>query len=206
VQIVPDELRLVETALGDRDTNDESAVKPADDTGINLEDLQGVSRIAESLLDGSGGLGDPRDVGDIESDGLLGQVRQTLRRSIDQQTYGNMSGDTGRYGPEIQFDTKGVEFGPWIRRFVAQIRRNWFIPYSVLTNHGYVVLTFHVHRDGGLTDLAVQQPSEVESFNQSASNALRSSNPTQPLPEEYPDDKVLFTVTFFFNETQPGRY
>ena len=30
------------------------------------------------------------------------------------------------FGPAIQFDTKGVEFGPWIRRFVAQVKRNWF--------------------------------------------------------------------------------
>ena len=31
-------------------------------------------------------------------------------------------------GATIQFDTKGVEFGPWLRRFVAQVRRNWFVP------------------------------------------------------------------------------
>ena len=36
------------------------------------------------------------------------------------------------------------------------------------------------------------------------SNALAASNPTQPLPPEYPDDKAFFTVTFFFNETPPG--
>jgi TonB family protein len=210
IQIEPDELRLAEMTPGDSDT-DESVVEPTDDPGARLEDLQGVPRLAESSLPVPGsGPGDPDDqrddVRDIESDGLLGQVRETLRRSIDQQSYGNISGDTGRYGPEIQFDTKGVEFGPWIRRFVAQIRRNWFIPYSVLTNHGHVVLTFHVHRDGSVTDLAVQQPSRIDSFNQSASNALRSSNPTQPLPAEYPDDKVLFTVTFYFNEAPPGRF
>ena len=32
------------------------------------------------------------------------------------------------FGPAIQFDTKGVEFGPWIRRFIAQVKRNWLIP------------------------------------------------------------------------------
>jgi hypothetical protein len=29
---------------------------------------------------------------------------------------------------------------------------------------------------------------------------LLSSNPTQPLPPEYPDDKAFFTVTFYYNE------
>ena len=205
----PDELRLAELTPGDGDSA-ESEAEPTDRPGALSTDRPGVPRLADSSLSVPGlGPGDPddsTDVRDLEADGLLGQVRETLRRSIEQQSFGNVSGDTGRYGPEIQFDTKGVEFGPWIRRFVAQIRRNWFIPYSVLTNHGHVVLTFHVHRDGSLTDLNVLQPSPVDSFNLSASNALRSSNPTQPLPVEYPDDKVLFTVTFFFNETPPGRF
>ena len=33
--------------------------------------------------------------------------------------------------------------------------------------------------------------------------ALSGSNPTQPLPPEYPADKAFFTVTFFYNETPP---
>lgn len=208
VEVEPEDERLAELTSGDRETL-ESAAEPADDPGALPEDPVGVPRLAESALAVPGaGPGDPDDPGDeteIQADGLLGQVRETLRRSLDQQTFGNVSGDTGRYGPEIQFDTKGVEFGPWIRRFVAQIRRNWFIPYSVLSNHGHVVLTFNVHRNGALTDLAVLLPSQIESFNQSASNALKLSNPTQPLPDEYPDDTVLFTVTFYFNEAPPGR-
>jgi len=205
----PDDVRIAELTPGDGDTA-ESEVEPTDQPGALSSDLRGVASLSDSSLMVPGlGPGDPDDspdVRDIEADGLLGQMRETLRRSIEQQSFGNVSGDTGRYGPEIQFDTKGVEFGPWIRRFVAQIRRNWFIPYSVLTNHGHVVLTFHVHRDGSLTDLNVLRPSAIDSFNLSASNALRSSNPTQPLPVEYPEDKVLFTVTFFFNESPPGRF
>ena len=34
-------------------------------------------------------------------------------------------------------------------------------------------------------------------------DALSSSNPTAPLPPEYPVDKAFFTVTFFYNETPP---
>jgi hypothetical protein len=32
------------------------------------------------------------------------------------------------------------------------------------------------------------------------------SNPTQPLPPEYPSDKAFFTVTFLYNEMPPGQY
>ena len=32
-----------------------------------------------------------------------------------------------------------------------------------------------------------------------------SGKPTEPLPPEYPDDKAFFTVTFYYNESPPGR-
>jgi hypothetical protein len=46
-------------------------------------------------------------------------------------------------------------------------------------------------------------PSAVDAFNHAAFGALSGSNPTQPLPPEYPDSKAFFTVTFFYNETPP---
>jgi len=51
----------------------------------------------------------------------------------------------------------------------------------------------------------VLQPSAIDSFNRSASNALTLSNPTQPLPVDYPDQQAFFTVTFYFNEAPPSR-
>ena len=29
------------------------------------------------------------------------------------------------------------------------------------------------------------------------------SNPTEPLPPEYPSEKAFFTVTFYYNESPP---
>ena len=114
---------------------------------------------------------------------------------------GYSGGSGGQFGPEIQFDTKGVEFGPWIRRFIAQVKRNWFIPYAAMSNKGHVVVTFNVHKDGSITDLNVVGPCPVEPFNNAAFGALAASNPTQPLPPEYPSERAFFTVTFFYNET-----
>jgi TonB family protein len=134
--------------------------------------------------------------------GALGQALQNLSRYVQNQQFENPSGK-GEFGPWIQFDTKGVEFGPWIRRFVAQVKRNWFVPYAAMSLRGHVVLTFNVHKDGRLSDLQIVQPSSVEAFNNAAFNALSASNPTMPLPPEYPADKAFFTVTFFYNETPP---
>ena len=124
----------------------------------------------------------------------------TFRRYVQGESFDNQGG-SGQFGPEIQFDTKGVEFGPWIRRFVAQVKRNWFIPYAAMSMKGHVVITFNVHKDGSITDLTVVGPSGVEAFNNAAFGALVSTNPTNPLPPEYPSDKAFFTVTFFYNES-----
>jgi TonB family protein len=136
--------------------------------------------------------------------GSLGDALRNLQRYVQNQQLDNPQGGDGAFGPAIQFDTKGVEFGPWIRRFVAQIRRNWFIPYAAMSLRGHVVVTFNVHKDGRITDLTVLGPSDVEAFNHSAFNALATSNPTQPLPPEYPSDRAFFTVTFYYNETPPS--
>jgi TonB family protein len=137
------------------------------------------------------------------SGGSLGDALRNLQRYTQGETFDNQGGGGGQFGPEIQFDTKGVEFGPWIRRFIAQVKRNWFIPYAAMSMKGHVGITFNVHKDGSITDLNVVGPSAVDAFNNAAFGALSSSNPTQPLPPEYPADKAFFTVTFFYNETPP---
>jgi TonB family protein len=133
------------------------------------------------------------------SGGSLGDALRNLQRYVEM--FDNQQGGGGQFGPEIQFDTKGVEFGPWIRRFVAQVKRNWFVPYSAMSMSGHVVIQFNVHRNGMISDLAIVGPSAIAAFNSAAYGALSSSNPTQPLPPAYPAEQAFFTVTFFYNET-----
>ena len=133
--------------------------------------------------------------------GALGDALRDLQKYVQRESYNNPQGGVNEFGPAIQFDTKGVEFGPWIRRFVAQVKRNWFVPNAAYAMRGRVILQFNVHKDGSITDVNVVRPSEVDSFNRSAYNAIMASNPTQPLPPEYPSDKAFFTVTFYFNES-----
>lgn len=136
--------------------------------------------------------------------GMFAGAMQNPDRYASQR-FQNEGGGAGMFGPAIQFDTKGVEFGPWVRRFIAQIKRNWDVPYAVMAFRGHVVLTFNVHKDGSITDLVVVGPSEVGAFNNSSYGALAASNPTYPLPPEYPSDQAFFTVTFFYNEAPPDR-
>ncbi|CAN5879683.1 hypothetical protein BH24ACI5_BH24ACI5_24030 [soil metagenome] len=139
------------------------------------------------------------------STGILADAIRDVQKYAGQESFNNQQGGAPDANfPSIQFDSKGVEFGPWLRRFIAQIRRNWFVPYAAMTMRGHVVVTFNVHKDGRITDLKVVKPSSVDAFTNSAFNALAASNPTIALPPEYPDDRAFFTVTFYFNET-PDR-
>ena len=135
--------------------------------------------------------------------GTIGDALRNLQRYTQGERFNNPQGGAGAFGPAIQFDTKGVEFGPWVRRFVAQIKRNWFIPYAAMAMRGHVVITFYVFKDGTIAQLAVPGPSSVDAFNNAAYNALVTSNPTYPLPAEYPADRAFFTVTFYYNEIPP---
>ena len=107
------------------------------------------------------------------------------------------------FGPAIEFDTKGVDFSQWIPRFMAQVKRNWFIPREAVSAHGHVVITFNVQKNGTITDVAVQKGADIGAFNETARAAIVGSSPTAPLPPEYPAVKAFVTVTFYFNETPP---
>ena len=112
---------------------------------------------------------------------------------------------TGQFGEGLTLDTKGVEFGPWVRRFLRQVRTNWDVPAAATSQRGRVSVSFNVHKDGTITDIAVVAPCSVEAFNAASYKAVAASNPTVPLPPEYPDDKALLTLTFYYNESPPQK-
>jgi len=160
-------------------------------------------QVARNLPTAPTGLPRPEESERPNTGGVLRDAVRNLQRYVQNETFNNPQGGNQDPGSAIQFDTKGVEFGPWIRRFVAQVRRNWFVPQAAMTFKGSVVLQFNIHKTGVITDLRVVRPSEIESFTRAAVNAIQGSNPTEPLPPEYPDEKALFTVTFYYNE-QPN--
>jgi TonB family protein len=133
-------------------------------------------------------------------DRSLGQSLRDLRQYLQKENFANQRGGLVEQGPDIQFDSRGVEFGPWLRRFVEQVKRNWYVPQSAQFLTGRVVLQFYIERNGAITELSVVAPSDVDAFTRSSLNAIKNSNPTMPLPAEYPLPRALFTVTFHYNE------
>ena len=136
----------------------------------------------------------------------LGDALRNLQRFVSQGDVRttDVKGAT-EPGTSVEFDTQGVEFGPWIRRFIAQVKRNWFIPSAASTQKGRTVVTFSVSKAGEIRDVKVVQPSGVDQFDRSAFNAILNANPLDPLPPAYPKDEAHFTVSFYYNERPPER-
>ena len=130
--------------------------------------------------------------------GLANSLRN-LQKTLRNENFSNETGGQTDQDAQISFDSKGVDFGWWLRRFVAQVKSNWFVPQAAMLRQARVVITLNIHRNGAITDVTVIQPSGTLSLDVAAVNALKGSNPTVPLPKEYPEDSVLFTVTFLYN-------
>jgi outer membrane biosynthesis protein TonB len=155
-------------------------------------------------IDGRGtAAGRNAPAGAVGPPGSLSAAASNPWRYAHGDVFDNPEGQTGQFGPAIEFDSKGVEFGPWLRRFIAQVKRNWNIPYAAMSFRGHVVITFNVQKNGAITELGVAVPSNVDGFNAAAYGALVASNPTYPLPPEYPSNQCAFKVTFYYNETPP---
>jgi TonB family protein len=135
--------------------------------------------------------------------GVLSDAIRNVSKYSQGESLQNVQGNSD-FGPSFQFDSKGVDFGSWLRRFKAQVYRNWLIPYAAMALHGHTVLRFTIHKDGSISDLIVLQPSSVDAFTKAAFNAIKASNPTVPLPQEYPDESMVMTVIFYYNEMPPG--
>jgi TonB family protein len=136
---------------------------------------------------------------------VLGGILGSARKNLDRFPQGalNTSPNAGfnEQGPAIQFDARGVDFGPWLRRFKAQVIGNWFIPQTAEVMHGNVVIQMRVLRNGTLANIQLVRSSGIDAFDRAAMTALRLSTPTLSLPDNYPVDAIdPFTVIFYYNE------
>jgi TonB family protein len=132
--------------------------------------------------------------------GNLGNAFQNLEQYLRDENFENQRGGQADQSAEIQFDTMGVDFGPWLRYFKNQVERNWNVPPAIQSFRGRVIIRFGVMRNGTITGLTILQPGPIPALTQSALNALKMSNPTRRLPAEYPIEPAVITVTFLFNE------
>lgn len=102
----------------------------------------------------------------------------------------------------ILSDTMGVDFDPYLRRVVSDIRQNWYAvmpEIARLGKRGRVTVIFDIVRDGGVPKLYLVSSSASDPLDRAALAGISASVPFQPLPAEFRGPFVRLQVTFLYN-------
>ena len=99
----------------------------------------------------------------------------------------------------LYYDDRGANLVPWITRLIAEVRRNWYVPYAASYQAGHVAIAISVLRSGELAWLQVVIPSGVPGFDNAAVGALQGAQ-LLPLPDDYPGNDFEIMLVFWYNE------
>lgn len=105
---------------------------------------------------------------------------------------------------EILTDTLGVDFGPYLKRVIHDIKRNWYasMPEEAkdpLLMRGTVALEFVVLKNGHVTELHYANPSGDLALDGACYAAVSTSEPFPPLPSEFSGQFLRVRMTFHYN-------
>jgi TonB family protein len=125
--------------------------------------------------------------------------------------YGNAPTPAGKNlgaGAEVLSDTQGVDFSAYLRRVIADTKRNWepLIPEEVqapLLKKGIVGVRFTILPDGSIGNMILETRSGDRALDEAAWNAIRSEGKFQPLPREFHGPQLELRFGFFYNVQPP---
>jgi TonB family protein len=125
--------------------------------------------------------------------------------------YGNAPSPAGKNlgaGAEVLSDTQGVDFSAYLRRVIADTKRNWepLIPEEVqapLLKKGIVGVRFTILPDGSIGNMILETRSGDRALDEAAWNAIRSEGKFQPLPREFHGPQLELRFGFFYNTPPP---
>ena len=102
----------------------------------------------------------------------------------------------------ILTDTLGVDFDPYLRRVVMDIRLNWYAvmpEIARLGKRGQVALIFEIRHDGEVPKLYLVSTSGSEPLDRAALAGISASAPFPPLPAQFSGPFIRIRVTFLYN-------
>ncbi|MEO6982052.1 MAG: TonB C-terminal domain-containing protein [Edaphobacter sp.] len=140
------------------------------------------------------------------------QAAQQAARSLGQ------GGDYGASAPvahggvntgvEVLSDTQGVDFGPYLRRILGDIRRTWIplIPEEArppLNKQGETLIRFTILPDGRIGAMSLDASSHDQSINRAAWGGITGVGQFPPLPASFHGPQLELRIDFLVNMTPP---
>jgi len=108
-----------------------------------------------------------------------------------------------RGGAQILSDTQGVDFSAYMRKFRADVMRNWMPPPETqepLFKRGIVGIIITILPDGQIGGMALETPSGDIALDKAAWAAITSEGQFPPLPRQFHGPNLIIRGTFFYNE------
>lgn len=102
---------------------------------------------------------------------------------------------------QVKLDADNFPFAYYIGRMRRKIAANWRVPEGSPAAERMCRVYFRVHRDGRVSDVAVEETSDLFLFDQSAERAVVQAAPFPPLPRAYADDYLGVHFTFAFRKS-----
>jgi outer membrane biosynthesis protein TonB len=119
---------------------------------------------------------------------------------------GGGSGRTGMgTGAEILSDTQGVDFGPYLRRILSDIKRNWIplIPEEArppLNKEGETLIRFTILPDGRIAAMNLDGSSQDQSIDKACWGAITGEGQFPALPANFHGPNLELRIDFLTNK------
>lgn len=111
-------------------------------------------------------------------------------------------------GVEVLSDTMGVDFGPYLRRIIGDIRRTWIplIPEEArppLNKQGETLIRFVILPDGRIGAMNLDGSTHDTAIDRAAWGAITGVGQFPPLPSTFHGPQLELRVDFLVNMTPP---
>jgi TonB family protein len=133
-----------------------------------------------------------------------GMTAGSAIQQASQAAAAHASADRGRLTPgavDILSDTEGVDFGPYLRGMLKNVRENWYhlIPQQASTKKGKLAIEFAITKDGRVADMRLVASSGDAALDRPAWDSIAGSNPFPPLPSEFKGQFLKLRFRFYYN-------
>ncbi len=111
-------------------------------------------------------------------------------------------------GVEVLSDTMGVDFGPYLRRILSDIRRTWvpLIPEEArppLNKQGETLIRFTILPDGRIGEMHLENSTHDQAIDRAAWGGITGVGQFPPLPSNFKGPNLELRIMFLVNKNPP---
>jgi TonB family protein len=144
-------------------------------------------------------------------------VRQAAQQAAHDRGGGDYGGSNApssnqgvSTGVDVLSDMRGVDFNPYLRRILADIRRNWIplIPEEArppLNKQGETLIRFTIMPDGRIAAMSLDGSTQDTAIDRAAWGGITGVGQFPPLPANFKGPNLELRIDFLVNKTPPNK-